>query len=186
MDNQALISKFDIYEPYMDHEKKEYTGQTEKWFKNKNVAIDKQIKKASVCFANMKTRIKSPLYPTYNNLTLAFTKRQFIYWWLVQNRFFKLDRPTIGRIDHSKGYNFDNIRLEEHSYNSKEVRERSGYLVNQGIPIIMSKDGVDIAEFRSATQAAKYTNMTVNMPIKCANGIFKQAKGYNFRWKQLH
>ena len=58
---------------------------------------------------------------------VGYGAREFIAWWLEEMK--KRDSwvcPTVGRIDHSKGYSFDNIRLEERSENVRERNDRLG------------------------------------------------------------
>lgn len=50
-----------------------------------------------------------------------FSVREFIGWWLYNLKRFKGVEPSIGRLDHSKGYSFDNIEIQEMSENSREA-----------------------------------------------------------------
>ena len=146
----------DAYGKWLDHDKREFTGSLSNW-NSPNKQTDPYIRTAIQRFKNAKTRCNNTeLYPSYSGIEVEFSCRQFIYWWIVQNRFFNLNKPTLGRIDHSKGYSFDNIKLEEHSENSKEARERtkSSPWAAQEIDIFYNQDHVGIA--KSISQAAKY------------------------------
>lgn len=46
--------------------------------------------------------------------------REFIGWWLASLQTFGGTRPTCGRIDHSLGYRWDNIEMQDMADNSRE------------------------------------------------------------------
>lgn len=175
----------DEFEPFMNHQRKTYDGQIASWAKSKNrTKIPKAVLVGAYTYENIKSRTsRTSKYPTYKGLSCDFSKREFIYWWIVQNRFYKMKKPSVGRINHFRGYSFDNIKLEELSENSRESRYRTGTHVKP-MGMIISKNRIDVAETISATQAARYIGVSVNMPIAVANGEHKQSKGWNFRWKQ--
>jgi len=58
--------------------------------------------------------------------TRNYTSREFIAWWLHNIKLKKWKFPQCGRIDHDKGYSFDNIKMEERSDNTKERNSRKG------------------------------------------------------------
>ena len=56
---------------------------------------------------------------SYEGKELGFTREEFIEWGM-SNKPLNISRPSIGRIDHDKGYFLDNIQWEELSNNSRK------------------------------------------------------------------
>ena len=83
--------------------------------------------------------------------------RDFMGWWLKELESFKGTIPTCGRIDHSRGYFWDNIEMQDKSENSREVRQRTKYR-RGGRPIkkvVASLDGEPVLCFRTQKDAAE-------------------------------
>lgn len=169
-----MEATFDQYEKYLDHDKKEYTAQLISFV---GVPIDTKIKQARIAFSNIVARCKR--HPKYKGLPVGFTAKQFAYWWIVQNRFFKIENPTVGRIDHSKGYTFDNIELQSLSDNSKEARKRCGTSIKPH-PVKMIKNGSHIATVPSLRLAAIYSQLDLKSVQNVIRGKLKQSKGWSF------
>lgn len=57
-------------------------------------------------------------------IQVEYSSREFIGWYLenISNKKFK--SPVVSRIDHSKNYSLENVRMEERSENSKESTAR--------------------------------------------------------------
>ena len=181
---ESSAETIDEHEKFMDHNKKEYFGIIQRWSKSKNKKyISPLIKKANYTYTNILKRVSGKDHPNYKGIGIGFTKREFVYWWIVQNRFFKLNKPSIGRVNHSRGYFFDNIKLEEHSENSREARKRCGTFV-PGKPILIKKNGKIVAEACSANEAGLVLGFkSVGKVAACANGKKKQVNGWSFEWK---
>jgi hypothetical protein len=89
-------------------------------------------KKVRSCFVNQITRTtnkKSPSYIFYGkkNIRVKYSLEQLENWFRYElNNIsnYDLKSLSIGRIDHSKGYSLDNIKLETISDNSKERIKR--------------------------------------------------------------
>lgn len=150
--------EYDEYEKYLDHDRKIYTGK--RYSSNKeSIDIMKLIKKGSICYRSMKVRTSDDSkLKKYAGLGVHFSQREFLYWWIIQNRFFKMNISTVGRIDHSKGYYFDNIILQEKSDNSKEARIRNGQNF-QSRKVNIFYSGALIAEASSLYQAAQCSKL---------------------------
>lgn len=177
-------SMFDIYEQWLDHDKKEFTGSLSNW-ESPNKQTDPHIRAAIQRFKNAKTRCSNAkLYPTYQGIKVEFSLREFIYWWIVQNRFFKFNRVTLGRIDHSKNYTIDNIKLEEYSENSIEARERTQSSPWDAKRINIYHKGTHVAVAKSISQAAKYIDCGANSVKKSAENNYKVKKIWSFQYAQ--
>ena len=87
--------------------------------------ITGEVKRAYSIWSNQMRRCRDPKNPKYKNygskgITVDYTLREFVGWWLenIEGQSFK--NPSCGRIDHSKGYFFGNIEIQELSENSRE------------------------------------------------------------------
>ena len=148
-------------EGMLDHDKREYVGQIYKWHLSDTV-IHPIVKKASLAHDNAVRRCRDKdKYPTYAGITVDFSKRELIYWWIIQNRFFNLEKPTMGRINHSKSYSMENIRLEEHSDNSKEVFTRN-LPYKEGSKVSIFRRGTHVATAKSLHQASVCTGVSIS------------------------
>lgn len=169
----------DKYEQYLDHNLKEYSGPiTNAKFDTENV-----VKKASIALGNMRRRCKNPTkkQASYKGLSIEFTNTQFIYWWIVQNRFFKMDRPSVGRIDHSKGYSFDNIELQSCSDNTKEVNHRAG-LGSKPIKVNIYRNNELFAIASSLSEASRLTGVKLNAVFQRVSGRYTTPmNGWSFK-----
>lgn len=97
---------------------KQYTGTLSR---NK---MPRQIARAYSSWRSQKERCRVG-EGSYAGQRVHYGSRAFIAWWL--NEFSKREhwtRPSVGRIDHSKGYFFGNIELVESSANTAERNSR--------------------------------------------------------------
>jgi hypothetical protein len=100
--------------------REEYTGRLSA--KYNDGASDLAVR-AYVVWCGQKKRAKWK-YKILNGR--EYSAREFIPWWITEFEKKEWVWPTVGRIDHSKGYSFDNIRMEEMSDNVKERNTRLG------------------------------------------------------------
>ncbi len=94
-----------------------------------NGGCTRPVYRAHVCFrcwagtkwTSMWQRIqnKNGHNPSYEKIPLQITKQELIGWILNNPPSSDLERPSIDRIDNSKGYSLTNIRWLEHRINSK-------------------------------------------------------------------
>jgi len=93
-------------------------------------------------------------------------------------------KPSIDRLDDSKGYSMDNIQLMtwrenlDKSYSDRKSGKNNK--VNKAV-IQMDLDGVFIAEYHSLAEAERVTGTHRQGIRNCFNG--KQRKAGGFRWK---
>lgn len=108
--------------------------------------------------------------------TVTYTRKEFINWWLQHINKKDWVCASCGRIDHSKGYSFDNIEMQELSDN---VKERNARLGNPGkshrkVKAICTKTGVVLKLFNSKRDAAKFYIVSEKTIYNHANARTKQ------------
>jgi hypothetical protein len=109
--------------------------------------------------------------------TVSYSSREFINWWLkeIKKRSSWL-RPSVNRIDHSKGYSFDNIFLEETSFNTAERNRR----YTRAVKIYKNTRLVFTAH--SIAAAAKWAKVQPNnIPAVCKK-LRRSLGGYRFEY----
>lgn len=125
----------------------------------------------------------------------SYSSRDFIGWWLREiAKRPSWRRPTCGRKDHSRGYSFGNIQLEEQSENTAERNSRHG---NPGRKhhAVVSFDlstGQDVKHFASKVEAAAYHDVSEKTVYNHCMGRTKQLFKFGpthkhpvgFRWKK--
>lgn len=127
----------------------------------------------------------SKSYKNYGlkGLTVEYGSREFVGWWIYNLSLKDWKKPTCGRIDHSKGYSFDNIKMEELADNSKEVFERLGSR-RPKIPCVLynPKTGNELIVFKSRVDAAKNIGKNSSLITMLCNGTAKQTReGFAFK-----
>ena len=93
------------------------------------------IRTAYQSFSDQRSRCynkNNNLYKHYGacGLTVDYSSREFVGWWLASLEKKNFKKPVCGRIDHAKSYSFDNIELQESSDNSRES-------ITRNMPIIL-------------------------------------------------
>lgn len=142
-------------------------------------------KSASVCYDNQKRRCYGVTNPRYKDngargICVYYTKREFIGWYLKHLKSFKGDNPSVGRIDHSKGYSFDNIRFESLADNSLERINRVG-TTRPKRPVKVYRHRKYLKTVESLSEAVRITG--VSHVIKYCQGILNESeKGYSFKY----
>lgn len=113
----------------------------------------KDVKRAKTSYDKQVERSKK------NGLPLpTYTNREFIGWWLEAMKDFIGTWPTCGRIDHKKGYSFDNIMLQDRKDNSSEGAIRTRHLrrAKRFVKVLCKKTGQHIATFSNTYEAADF------------------------------
>lgn len=97
--------------------------------------MPKAIKRVLQKYSDQKSRCynkNNKLYPKYGGkgLKIHYSKYDFLIWFLISYPDFYIkhprNRPSVGRIDHSKGYSLDNIEIQTVSQNTSECIKRNG------------------------------------------------------------
>ena len=135
-----------------------------------------------------------------NHKLPSYSKEQFAEWvttrpnfktlyvrW-VRSGYDKMKRPSVDRLEDSKGYSFDNIRLVtwEINNNKRLTDLRSGKLVHGNKPqkavTGTHKTTNKVVKFPSASQAARELNVCRSEISVCCNGKAKSAGGYYWQF----
>ena len=123
-------------------------------------------------------------YKTYGalGLTVEYSSREFVTWWLHNLEKRKWNKPTCGRIDHSKGYNFSNIEMQESIDNTMEMVDRLGKVagVTKRKVVMLDDDGNEAIIFDSAVHVQRELN--IHNVSKVCHGRQKSSCGFIFRF----
>ena len=162
--------------------------------KGKNVFVSPEVGKAYRCWTNQVARCKSNYtgvskkYYYDKGIRVKYRSREFVQWWLEQQSILKLNRPTVSRLDHSKDYEFGNIKLEEHIDNCvHDVVRRHGYAGSKArIPIVIinykTKEPLMIAESTlEASYMTESDRRNINSILKSKRRL-KSSNGFSFRY----
>lgn len=115
-------------------------------------------KRAYWTWSRQKRRCSNNAHPDFKyygskNITVEYTSREFIGWYLEEIKKVSTECRDVGRIDHSKNYNFGNISLQTRSENVAEKNERVGNPRDKK-PTIMIHNG-NRTFFNSVSEAAR-------------------------------
>lgn len=121
-------------------------------------------------------------------LRVEYSKKDFIRWYEENAKEYDGKPPQVGRIDHEKGYSFDNIRLEGQSENAKERWTRKGRpesIPQKKVGLFSKMTDECIAVFASVSGCARFvdTRSTVisrNCRTKNPKGSNKHSWYYRF------
>lgn len=149
--------------------------------------ISGQVKTAYECYQNQLRRCYTKNNPRYKDngakgIEVLYSLREFIAWYLHHINLYTGKRPSVGRIDHSKSYSFDNIRIESLADNSMERINRVGTTRPRREVYILdgeTKERIYIA--RSMKEAGKLTGVHPGHIGKYCRGVLGiSAKGFSF------
>lgn len=149
--------------------------------------ISGHVKTAYQCFNNQRRRCYTKTNPRYKDngakgIRVLYSVREFIYWYLENIRHYEGTRPSVGRIDHSKDYSFDNIKIESLADNSMERIIRVGPTRPRRPVWAIHKSG-KVTFCVSGSEAAKLTGVQDAHISKYCDGILKRTYGgYTFRY----
>lgn len=114
-----------------------------------------------------------------------FTVREFIGWWLGELKTFNGIKPTCGRIDHSKGYTWDNFILQDMADNSREGAKRNCFSANnrtssKRIFVYRKDDGVCVGSFGSIRMAARFCGVSQRLIQFIVRGKYKNSQSIKY------
>lgn len=152
--------------------------------------MNPKVKKAYAAWSSQRQRCLDTKNPKFRNygakgIKVEYSAREFIGWYLENSKGLDLRGTCVGRIDHSKNYRFDNIKIETISDNSKERLARAG---NPGVhkPVIIYNSNM-IRQGRAANMkiAAYSTGVCIETVWGHCTGRRKTpAKGFTFRYEE--
>lgn len=143
--------------------------------------MSKEERQAYEAYCAQKARSKKAGLPAP-----TYGAREFVGWWLENLKSFTGQRPTTGRIDHSKGYSFDNIEMQEMAMNSREGMLRNRTNINTAIKagkrVGVYAKGTDnlIAVIPSIRETANLFNVSQRLVQFVVRGKYKSARNVNF------
>lgn len=151
--------------------------------------VDKKIIRASICYENQLRRCYTKTNPRYKDngakgIQVLYNKRDFVSWYLHHIELYNGKNPSVGRIDHSKSYSFDNIRIESIEENSLERISRVGTTrPKRHINIIEYNTGKIVKTVFGYVEAAKITGANKShISLYCSGILGKTKSGYTFRY----
>ncbi len=145
------------------------------------------IRSAIECFHNQRRRCYTKTNPRYKDngalgITVDYTLREFVGWYLEHIKAFDGKDPSVGRIDHSKSYSLTNIRIESLADNSMERIIRVGPTRGRR-RVIIYKNGSYVGIAGSLIAAERSTGACcAHIPKYCEQTIIQSRSGYSFRW----
>lgn len=96
-------------------------------------------------------------------IRVEYEVRDFIGWWIASYLVVKPKSPSVGRIDHSKNYSFDNIEMVEHADNAREMYHRTGGNITvASTPVVLFNDE-ECHAFSTNIYAAKFAGVTSSL-----------------------
>lgn len=131
---------------------------------------------------------KPPEYTKKELFDWLYSKTKFhiLYDEWVKSKFNRFKKPSLDRIDNSKGYSFSNVKLmtwRENLLNS-HIDFRNGKLYNKHKKVAQyDKNDKLINVFHSINEACRKTGTQQASISRCCSGVQKTAGG--FKWKYL-
>lgn len=103
---------------------------------------------------------------------VRYSAREFVGWWLHENKRLGLKKPTVSRIDHNGHYEFGNVKLEEHLENCvTDVFKRHGapgLKCKRKVVCLDAETMTPLMIFDSGVDASKATGVErSNIPTLC-------------------
>lgn len=154
------------------------------------LSMDPEAIRAYHCYDKQKDRCYNKRSKSYLNyggkgLTVEYTREEFISWWMNNIKGFYGENPSVGRIDHSKGYSFDNIKIESTKENAIERFERVG--VPNGnlkrVAVFDFKSASLLMLCRSARHAEKtFGDHVWSIHSQCKKGPRNSKRGFSYMY----
>lgn len=163
--------------------------------------IPREVARAHRCFRSQIARCyyrTDKFYKNYGGrgLTVKYSPREFVGWWLKHIVSFDGDIPSISRINNDNGYFFGNIKIEEMKENSRESMLRNKKKImaldkKVRCSVLDAKTHERLFISESISDAAILTENTVgNVWSNCEfykrnNGKRRYLKGFTFEYAAL-
>lgn len=141
--------------------------------------------KGSLNHNKMPDHIRSAYWSFYrqkkSEYGCTYKVREFIHWWLENLKTKSWNRPTCGRLDHSKGYSWDNIEMQEMADNSREMVYRTNGIQREkakGKKILVKCKQTDevVNEFNSIRETAQHFGVSQRLVQFIVYGKYKHSK----------
>lgn len=133
-----------------------------------------------------KNNIKNSTY-WGRGIEVRYKLRQFISWYLKNIKAFRGKDPTVGRIDHYGHYDFNNIKIESRSSNSRERMLRDNPSIKKRKQIyIYDSSGLFISKAQTTRDAARITGVSKSgVHYRLSNPVIWSNLNYTFSYKPL-
>jgi hypothetical protein len=147
------------------------------------------ILKATNCFNNQRRRCYTPTNPRFKDygakgIKVEYKKAEFIAWYLKNYIEFNGQISSVGRIDHSKNYSFDNIEFQSLAENSMERINRCGS-TKPRIKVDIYLFGTFLKTVDSGLEASRQTGiLSTHIPKYCKGKIKQSKKGYSLKYAE--
>lgn len=115
-------------------------------------------RKAYRVWSSQRERCSSDKHPSYKyyggkGVRVKYGSRDFISWFVNEIKNKNPISPSVGRIDHSKDYEFGNIEMVERGDNTREMLARTGGNKCGTVTVFVFEDRVEA--YRSLSHAAR-------------------------------
>lgn len=110
-------------------------------------------------------------------IDVHYGPREFIAWWLNNLKTFKGKTATVSRINHDKGYYFDNIKMEDVSDNSRESCFRNN------LPMIGAKHSKKVCVYDNSSLQLKSEYPSIR---ECARSLGVSQRLIQFNVRKLN
>lgn len=173
---------------YHQKNKKKRNDYCKKWrIKNKEtISIKrKEVHKKTPwkqVLISIKQRCNNPKNKNYHRyggrgIKCLITEKEVMYLWNLCKAF-NMKTPTIDRINNDGDYTWDNCQFLEKSKNSGKDKNKT--------ILQFSLDGKFIKVWESATIINKELGFSHSYIDACARGLYKQADGYIWKFKEIN
>lgn len=161
----------------------------------RNSLMSKEARFGYESYNNQKNKCNNPKnkwfkYYGGKGLKVHYSAREFIGWWLYNLKTFKGKTATVSRVDHNKGYLFENIKMECVSVNSRESFLRNKIptlsVINTGIKISVHcrKTKNIIAIIPTIRETARLFNVSQRLIQKVIRGDILNTKKIPFEIRE--
>lgn len=158
---------------------------------NHRLKLHPLVLKAYRTYMNQKSRCSNKNIKSYKDygakgISVEYSSREFVGWYLIKIKNISFKDPIVGRIDHSKNYSFNNIKIEERSDNSKESTRRCA--VNFSYPVIVKekKSNIIVSKCKSMAEAARlFGNSFSTVQRQCSNKIKNPKTKYIYEYGRV-
>lgn len=137
-------------------------------------------------FCTQKKKCNNPNDPMYKNygakgIKVYYSVREFIGWYVLNAQFFNGEKLSVGRIDHDKGYFFENIMVQEMAENSRESAIRNnlcrfGFERKKELIAFDPIKKEEIKSFASIREAARFYGVSQRLIQFLVRGKYKSSK----------
>lgn len=123
-------------------------------------------------------------------IKVEYSVREFIGWYLYCKAITDCKISTVYRLDHSKGYNFNNIMMADSSENSLEAFIRNKLYIQDDVcrevVALDKKTGNIVLQFPSIREAARQLNCSQRLIQFLIRGVYKKSKKIPYILKYKH